>query len=181
MLRCSAQSDAPQSAVGALGAVAHTFLFLTRLAHRGSTEEILVISYQVQNITILFNVKRSLNPMSAMIQHFSFFLDMPTVASPLLLLHWKIQTCRFFRSENGIYQEYPCSSDVGGSPLGSQTDGLWQGCLKKKALKVNAMQVLFKNVSPMNTVGLLLVLLLPEKLDIPWKSRCSWNELLLGN
>lgn len=29
------------------------------------------------------------------------------------------------------------------SPLESQTDESWQGCLKKKALKVTAMQVLF--------------------------------------
>lgn len=68
MLHCSAQSDVPQSAIGALGAMAHTFLFLTCLAHRGSTEEILAISHQVQNIVILFNMERSLNPMTAMIQ-----------------------------------------------------------------------------------------------------------------
>jgi len=43
------------------------------------------------------------------------------------------------------------------------------------------MQVLFENISPLDTVDLLLVLLLPRKLDIPWKSRCWWHELLLGN
>lgn len=69
MLHCSAKSDVPQSAVGALGAVAHTFLFLACLAHRGSTEEMLVIFYQVQNTIILFNMERSLNTMTAMIQH----------------------------------------------------------------------------------------------------------------
>lgn len=68
MLHCSAQSDVPQSAVGALRA--HTVLFLTCLAHRGSTEEILVIFYRVQNVTILFNMEGSLNPMTAMIQQY---------------------------------------------------------------------------------------------------------------
>lgn len=70
MLHCSAQSDAPQSNVGALGAVAHSVLFLTCLAHRGSTEEILVVSCQVQNIIILFNIETSLNPMTAVIQQY---------------------------------------------------------------------------------------------------------------
>lgn len=129
MLRCSAQSDEPQSTVGALGAAAHTFLFLTPLAHRGSTEEILVISYQVQNIILLFNMERSLNPMTAIDPAvpaflFLFFLDTPAVASPLLLLPCKIQTCRFFKSENGVYQEYGCCSNVGGSHLESQIDEL---------------------------------------------------------
>lgn len=57
MLRCSAQSDAPQSTFGALGAVAHTFLFLTCFAHRGSTVATLVTSYQVQN-TVIFLTRK---------------------------------------------------------------------------------------------------------------------------
>lgn len=70
MLHCSAQSDVPQSTVGTLGAVAHTVLFLTCLAHRGITEEILIVSYQVQNIIMLSNMERSLNPVTAMIQQY---------------------------------------------------------------------------------------------------------------
>lgn len=118
MLHCSAQSDAPQSTVGALGAVAHTCLFLTCFAHGESTVAILVIFYRVQNIMVFFNTERSWNPTSAMIEqyrHFSFifslffpfffFKDMSAITCPLSLFPCKIQTCGFFKPENGMYQE----------------------------------------------------------------------------
>lgn len=58
MLHCSAQSDALQSTIGALGAVAHTCLFLTCFAHRESMVAILVIFYRVQNTMIFFLIQK---------------------------------------------------------------------------------------------------------------------------
>lgn len=59
MLHCSA-ADAPQSTIGALGAVAHTFLFLTYFALRGRIAAISVTSYQVQSV-VFFNMEMGRN------------------------------------------------------------------------------------------------------------------------